>query len=367
MSKINRPPVSISRIVKETKGANPDGSKTVVIVGTVLDDERLPVVPKLSVAALRFTRSARERIVSNGGEALTLDQLALRAPTGSNTVLMRGRRNARESVEAWKTGMQERVLMPYSCQQSRQALRWSPQGRKALHCLQGQEVRKGTRSTSIQGFQDQVYPQIGVDSVGHPGKVIFRRPLSRQLEHHQSAENERCRKQGYAVGDHGRGVFWEESVVCGSGDFDAGQVDPLRRARVGSVCVAKNDVYGNELCLIDETITRLGTGREAYHRDVTTMKSLCAHGVNHSSFAIYLRTGVSYRATLAYSERNPPFSLTMSLLLYCRSPRIGVGDLHIAVAALSSSPVANARSSVYCGRECLCHCRSLGTAHKPRD
>lgn len=120
MSKINRPPVSISRIVKETRGANPDvskecvlrtaqhltynllllqGSKTVVIVGTVLDDERLPVVPKLSVAALRFTRSARERIVANGGEALTLDQLALRAPTGSNTVLMRGRRNARESVE----------------------------------------------------------------------------------------------------------------------------------------------------------------------------------------------------------------------------------------------------------------------------
>merc|ERR1711915_840264 len=98
MSKINRPPVSISRIVKETKGSNPDGSKTVVIVGSVLDDERLPVVPKLSVAALRFTRSARERIVSNGGECLTLDQLALRAPTGSNTVLMRGRRSAREAV-----------------------------------------------------------------------------------------------------------------------------------------------------------------------------------------------------------------------------------------------------------------------------
>lgn len=83
------------------------GSKTVVIVGTVLDDERLPVVPKLSVAALRFTRSARERIVANGGEALTLDQLALRAPTGSNTVLMRGRRNARESVEWLQFGLDQ--------------------------------------------------------------------------------------------------------------------------------------------------------------------------------------------------------------------------------------------------------------------
>jgi large subunit ribosomal protein L18e len=72
------------------------GTKTVVVVGSVLDDERLPIVPKLSVAALRFTRSARERIVSNGGECLTLDQLALRAPTGANTVLLRGKRNVRE-------------------------------------------------------------------------------------------------------------------------------------------------------------------------------------------------------------------------------------------------------------------------------
>lgn len=34
-----------------------------------------------------------------GGEILTFDQLALRAPTGNNTVLMQGRRNARESVK----------------------------------------------------------------------------------------------------------------------------------------------------------------------------------------------------------------------------------------------------------------------------
>jgi large subunit ribosomal protein L18e len=71
-------------------------SKIIVVVGTVLDDERLPVVPKLSVAALKFTRSAKERITANGGECLTLDQLALRAPTGSNTILLRGKRNVRE-------------------------------------------------------------------------------------------------------------------------------------------------------------------------------------------------------------------------------------------------------------------------------
>lgn len=98
MSKINRPPVSISKILKDTQKSNKDNSKTVVVVGTILDDERLPEVPKLSVAALRFSKAAKDRIIANGGEALTLDQLALRAPTGSNTVLLRGKRNVRDAV-----------------------------------------------------------------------------------------------------------------------------------------------------------------------------------------------------------------------------------------------------------------------------
>merc|ERR1712093_623467 len=85
MSSINRPPVSISRIVANT--SEKSNNKTVVVIGTVTDDNRLLTVPKLSVAALRFTATARARIVAAGGEVLTLDQLALRAPTGSNTLL----------------------------------------------------------------------------------------------------------------------------------------------------------------------------------------------------------------------------------------------------------------------------------------
>lgn len=34
-----------------------------------------------------------------GGEIITFDQLALRAPTGNKTVLMQGRRKAREAVK----------------------------------------------------------------------------------------------------------------------------------------------------------------------------------------------------------------------------------------------------------------------------
>lgn len=64
--------------------------KTVVVVGTVTDDLRLYQVPKLTVCALRVTEGARARILKAGGEVLTFDQLALRAPRGENTILLQG-------------------------------------------------------------------------------------------------------------------------------------------------------------------------------------------------------------------------------------------------------------------------------------
>ncbi|RAL15696.1 solute carrier family 25 member 42 [Aspergillus homomorphus CBS 101889] len=102
MSRINRPPVSISRIVSNVTDSHK--GKTIVVIGTVTDDNRLLTVPKLSIAALRFTATARARIEKAGGETLTLDQLALRAPTGANTLLLRGPKNAREAVKHFGFG-----------------------------------------------------------------------------------------------------------------------------------------------------------------------------------------------------------------------------------------------------------------------
>ncbi|KIK07697.1 hypothetical protein K443DRAFT_673271 [Laccaria amethystina LaAM-08-1] len=104
LSKTNRPPLSLSRIVKETSHTEERESKIIVQVGTVTDDIRLTEVPKLTIAALRFTRAAKERILNAGGEALTLDQLALRSPTGSNTVLLRGVKTAREAYKHFGMG-----------------------------------------------------------------------------------------------------------------------------------------------------------------------------------------------------------------------------------------------------------------------
>jgi len=51
------------------------------------------------VCALRFTETARARIVKAGGECMTFDQLALAAPTGEGVVLLRGPKNSREAVK----------------------------------------------------------------------------------------------------------------------------------------------------------------------------------------------------------------------------------------------------------------------------
>ena len=60
-----------------------------VIVSTVTDDERLREFPKLNVCALKFTLAARARIEKAGGIAMTLDQLIMKNPKGSNTLLLR--------------------------------------------------------------------------------------------------------------------------------------------------------------------------------------------------------------------------------------------------------------------------------------
>ncbi|KAL3505706.1 hypothetical protein ACH5RR_031088 [Cinchona calisaya] len=96
MSKINKPPMSLSRLVNFMEGKE---DKIAVLVGTVTDDARVYEVPTLKVTALRFTERARARIEKAGGECLTFDQLALRAPLGQNTVLLRGPKNAREAVK----------------------------------------------------------------------------------------------------------------------------------------------------------------------------------------------------------------------------------------------------------------------------
>lgn len=89
-----RQPVSLKTVARLLNSpdlpAEEREKKIVVAVATVTDDVRLFNVPKMTVAALRFTSSARARILKAGGKCMTLDQLASVAPTGANTMFLRG-------------------------------------------------------------------------------------------------------------------------------------------------------------------------------------------------------------------------------------------------------------------------------------
>jgi len=95
MSRSNRQPMSLARLIRKMKYEGRDG-KTAVIVGAVTDDLRIHDIPKLKVCALHVTGRARSRILAAGGEVITFDQLALKAPKGQNTVILQGRRKARK-------------------------------------------------------------------------------------------------------------------------------------------------------------------------------------------------------------------------------------------------------------------------------
>ena len=96
MSKNHRPPLSLSRLVRHMKRPGRE-NKIAVCVGTITDDVRIQDIPKLRVCALRLTAGARARILKAGGELMTFDQLALKAPKGQNTVILQGPRKAREA------------------------------------------------------------------------------------------------------------------------------------------------------------------------------------------------------------------------------------------------------------------------------
>eukprot|EP00918_Siedleckia_nematoides_P069570 GHVU01151706.1.p3 GENE.GHVU01151706.1~~GHVU01151706.1.p3 ORF type:complete len:182 (+),score=26.19 GHVU01151706.1:73-618(+) len=89
-----RPQVSLSRITRFMRGKK---EGIAVCIAKVTDDMRLLDFPKLSVCALKFTETARARIMKAGGECLTLDQLALRQPKGEKAYLIRGPVKCREA------------------------------------------------------------------------------------------------------------------------------------------------------------------------------------------------------------------------------------------------------------------------------
>merc|ERR1712000_517789 len=137
-SRRNRAPISLSRlaVVMRRKTVWQDAktkAPIAVVVGDVLDDIRLNKLPALRVCALRFSREARKRIESVGGECITFDQLATVAPTGKNTFLMRGRRSGRESVKHFgAAGRPGQHVKPYVSNKGAERARGRHTAKKAF-------------------------------------------------------------------------------------------------------------------------------------------------------------------------------------------------------------------------------------------
>merc|ERR1712232_1009322 len=110
-SNTNRFPMSVSRLVKLANTAD-EQKKTLVLVGNVLNDERLVTLPALNVCALKFSTAARQRITAAGGRCLTFAELARESPKGQNTLLLRGGRR-RETMRHWGAPGREGHAKPY--------------------------------------------------------------------------------------------------------------------------------------------------------------------------------------------------------------------------------------------------------------
>ncbi|ROT62369.1 ribosomal protein L18 [Penaeus vannamei] len=82
MPRVHRPPLPCPRYLSWPTSP-PAAGKIITVVGTVTDDNRFYEVPKMTA----------------GGEVITFDVLARRSPLGKNTVLIQGRRKAREAYK----------------------------------------------------------------------------------------------------------------------------------------------------------------------------------------------------------------------------------------------------------------------------
>lgn len=147
MSKMNRPPMSIAQLKKHIDKTDGGEAKIAVVVGSVTDDVRLYDVPKMTICALRFTNTARARITKAGGECLTFDQLALRAPTGENTMLLRGCKSHREVAKHFGApGACRAAATAASWRGARRLLCTWPPGRCDVRLVEAQALPHHTRA-----------------------------------------------------------------------------------------------------------------------------------------------------------------------------------------------------------------------------
>lgn len=87
MNCTNRPPLSLSQVIRKRKLSSHKGN-TSVVVGTITDDMPDQDVPKLKVCALQCEQPAWSHILKAEDQILTFRQVALDSPMGCGLVLL---------------------------------------------------------------------------------------------------------------------------------------------------------------------------------------------------------------------------------------------------------------------------------------
>jgi len=94
MSRNNQSSISLSRLIslslKHTE-------KLIIIVGKVLNDDRILKIPNIRICALKTSVCVRKRIIAAGGEVFTLDKLPILSPIGKKVLLLRGPKKAKKN------------------------------------------------------------------------------------------------------------------------------------------------------------------------------------------------------------------------------------------------------------------------------
>merc|ERR1719222_1689776 len=114
-SRIHMPCISVCNLINLAK-RNWNDRRILTVFGKVGDNPKLLRLPKhVRVCALRFSNSARQRIESRQGHCYTFDQLALLQPKGSDTLLLRGKKNNRKARKYWgAAGIPGSGIKPYT-------------------------------------------------------------------------------------------------------------------------------------------------------------------------------------------------------------------------------------------------------------
>lgn len=140
MSGSNRQPVKISKVVEELNGSL---DKVAVIVGKVLDDDRMIELPPVKIIALQWSKGVQEKVEKYNGSIATLDQLFKLVPYMDDICLMEGDRNARKSARFWGPAPGEKGSTTY------------PRSNQKCHNREKRIMMKGRKTQHTKRQEEQ--------------------------------------------------------------------------------------------------------------------------------------------------------------------------------------------------------------------